>query len=55
VGVEQDGRRLRLVDIYPDMNAIPARPVLDVESAAAHAQGRVRAGDKDRAAHIQRS
>jgi hypothetical protein len=45
--VEQDGGRLRLIDIDPDVNAILARPVFDVESAAAHAQGGVRAGDKD--------
>ena len=36
--VEQDGGRLRLIDVDPDVNAILARPVLDVESAAAHAQ-----------------
>ena len=53
--VEQDGGRLRLIDIDPDVNAILARPVFDVESAAAHAQGGVRADDKDGAAHVQRS
>jgi hypothetical protein len=46
--VEQDGGRLRLIDIDPDVNAILARPVFDVESAAAHAQGGVRADHEDR-------
>ena len=50
VRVEQDGGRFFFVDIDPDVNAILARPVFDVESAAAHAQGRVRADDKDGAA-----
>ena len=53
--VEQDGGRLCLIDIDPDVNAILARPVLDVESAAAHAQCGVRADDKDGAAHSRRS
>ena len=46
--VKQDGGRLRLVDIDPDVNAILARPVFDVESAAAHAQCRIRADHEDR-------
>jgi hypothetical protein len=46
--VEQDGGRLRLIDIDPDANAILARPVFDVESAAAHAQGGVRADHENR-------
>ena len=46
--VEQDGGRLRLIDIDPDVNAILARPVFDVESAAAHAQCGVRADLEDR-------
>jgi hypothetical protein len=46
--VEQDGGRLRLIDIDPDVNAILARPVFDVESAAAHAQCGVRADHEDR-------
>ena len=54
VGVEQDGGRLRLIDIDPDVNAILARPVFDVESAAAHAQCGVRADDKDGAARVHR-
>ena len=48
--VEQNGGRLRLIDIDPDVNAILARPVFDVESAAAHAQGGVRADHEDRTA-----
>jgi hypothetical protein len=48
MGVEQDGGRLRLIDIDPDVNAILARPVFDVESAAANAQGGVRANYEDR-------
>jgi hypothetical protein len=55
VGVEQDGGRLLVVNVDPDANAIFAEPVLHVESPAAHAQGRVRADDKDGAADIQRS
>src|ERR1700722_15515750 len=46
--VEQDGGRLRLIDIDPDVKAILARPVFDVESAAAHAQCGVRADHEDR-------
>ena len=46
--VEQDGGRLRLIDIDPDVNAILARSVFDVESAAAHAQCRIRADHQDR-------
>jgi hypothetical protein len=46
--VEQDGGRFRLIDIDPDVNAILARPVFDVESAAAHAQGGVRTDHEDR-------
>ena len=46
--VEQDGGWLRLIDIDPDVSAILARPVFDVESAAAHAQCGVRADHKDR-------
>ena len=46
--VEQDGGGLRLIDIDPDVNAILARPVFDVESAAAHAQCGVRADHEDR-------
>jgi hypothetical protein len=46
--VKQDGGRLRLIDIDPDVNAILARPVFDLESAAAHAQGGVRADHEDR-------
>jgi hypothetical protein len=55
VGVEEDGGRLRLIDIDPEVSVILARPVFDVESAAAHAQGRVRADDKDGATVIVRS
>ena len=36
------------VDVDPDANAILARPVFDVESAAAHAQCGVRADHEDR-------
>jgi hypothetical protein len=53
--VEQDGGRLRLIDVDPQAHEIGLEPVLDVERPAAHAQGRVRADDKDLAAHIQRS
>ena len=53
--VEQDGGRLRLIDIDPDVHAILARPVFDIESAAAHAQCSVRADDEDGAAHVHRS
>jgi hypothetical protein len=46
--VEQDGGRLRLIDIDADVNSILARPVFDVESVAAHAQCGVRANHEDR-------
>src|SRR4029077_4189201 len=48
VRVEQESGWLRLIDIDPDVNAILARPVFDVESAAAHAQCGVRADHEDR-------
>ena len=54
MGVEKDGCGFFFVDVDPDVNAILARPVFDVESAAAHPQGRVRANDKDGAAHTER-
>jgi hypothetical protein len=53
--IEQDGGRLRLIDIDPDVREGADLPMRDVERPAAHAQGRVRADDKDGAAHIPRS
>ena len=47
MGVEQDGGGLRLVDVDPHAHAVGLEPLLDVERAAAHAQGGVRADDKD--------
>ena len=53
--VEQDGGRLRLIDVDPHAHAVGLEPVLHVERPAANAQGSVRADDKDEARFIQRS
>jgi hypothetical protein len=55
VRVEQDGGRLRLIDVDPHAHSVGLEPLLDVERPAAHAQRRVRADDKDGADHTQRS
>jgi hypothetical protein len=53
--VEQDGGRLRLIDVDPHAHEIGLEPVLDVKRPAAHTQGRVRADDEDGAADARRS
>ena len=55
MAVEQDGRRLWFVHVYPQPPAIGFESVLHVERPATHAQGRIRADNKDGATRIQRS